>query len=167
MPDGLWLFSAWQNGTEPMTPATFLMLNLALAFYNVGTIWAHEVDIFRSWKLLPTDAFHRVQEVHWRKLPYWVLLPVGLALVGSVSLIWYHPQNSPVWAVWSALGCQTASHILTAILWGRWQAKLSKDPLGPASPYLGKTLSTHWIRTLLINAYAFILFASVIISVAH
>ena len=70
-----------------MTPGVFLLLNLALAFYNVGTIWAHEVDVFRSWKLVPQDAFHRVQAVHWRKLPYWVLLPVGLGLAGSITLI--------------------------------------------------------------------------------
>jgi hypothetical protein len=150
-----------------MNPATFLLVNLALAFYNVGTIWAHEVDIFRSWKFVPADAFHQVQEVHWRKLPYWVLLPFGLALIGSIALIWYHPDNSPEWPGGCALGCLIASYILTGLLWARWQAKLSKDPLGPASPYLEKILSTHWIRTLLINAYAFILFAWVIISVAH
>jgi hypothetical protein len=104
-------------------------LNVALAFYNVGTIWAHEVDIFRCWRLVPPDAFHRLQEVHWRKLPYWVLVPVGLALIGSISLVWYRPAHSPPWAPWSPAGCQIASHILTAMLWGRWQAKLSKDPL--------------------------------------
>ncbi len=142
-----------------MSPATFLLLNLALAFYNVGTIWAHEVDTFRSWKLVSLDSFPRIQAVHWRKLPYWVFLPVGLALIGSISLIWYRPSNSPVWAAWCALGCQIASHTLTAVLWGPWQAKLSQDPLGPASPYLARILSTHWIRTLLINAYGFILLA--------
>jgi hypothetical protein len=140
-----------------MKPAVFLVLNLALAFYNVGTIWAHEVDIFRSWKLVAPEDFHRIQAVHWRMLPYWVLLPVALALVGSIGLVWYRPINSPVWASWCALGCQMASHALTAALWGRWQAKLSRDPLGPASPYLAKILSTHWIRTLLINAYGFVL----------
>jgi len=147
-----------------MKPATFLVLNLALAFYNVGTIWAHEVDIFRTWKLVDANSFHRVQPVHWRKLPYWVLMPVGLALVGSIILIWYRPANSPEWAVWGALGCQIASLALTAAFWGKWQAKLSNDPLGPASPYLFKILSTHWVRTLLINAYGFIFLAWVIIS---
>ena len=140
-----------------MNTARFLLLNLALAFYNVGTIWAHEVDIFRSWKLLDPDAFRRIQTAHWHKLPYWVFLPVGLALAGSISLVWYRPPGSPSWAVWSALGCQIGAHLLTAAFWGRWQAKLSKDPLGAASPFLAKILSTHWIRTLLINAYALIL----------
>lgn len=136
-----------------MNSATFLLLNLALAFYNVGTIWAHEVDIFRTWRLVTPERFPQVQATHWRKLPYWVFLPVAVALAGSIGLIWFRPVNSPGWAVWVALGSQVASHILTALFWGRWQAKLSRDPLGPKSPFLAKILSTHWVRTLLINAY--------------
>ncbi len=137
----------------------FLLANLALAFYNVGTIWAHEVDIFRTWKLLGPDTFRRVQTVHWHKLAYWVFIPVGLSLLGSIVLIWYHPLGSPSWAIWGNLLFQLLSHILTALMWGRWQAKLSQDKLGSRSPYLQKILRTHWIRTALINAYAFVLFA--------
>ena len=144
-----------------MNPTIFLLLNLALAFYNVGTIWAMEADIFRSWKLIGAD-FHKVQEVHWKKLPYWIFTPVALALIGSIILIWYHPAHSPAWAIWGVLLTQVVSHILTAIFWGQWQAKLSQDPLGSKSPYLTKILTTHWLRTLLINIYAFILLIWVI-----
>ena len=133
---------------------TFLLLNLVLAFYNVGTIWAMEIDIFRSWKLIGKNEFHRVQTVHWKKLPYWIFAPVGLALIGSIILIWYHPVGSPVWAIYSTFGFQFLSLILTALFWGPWQAKLSKDKRGPQSPYLYKFLRTHWLRTALINAYA-------------
>ncbi|MGB7957741.1 MAG: hypothetical protein WCF77_02770 [Minisyncoccia bacterium] len=145
-----------------MNPFVFLILNLALGFYNVGTIWAMEVDIFRSWKLVGDD-FNAVQTVHWKKLPYWIFTPVGLALIGSIALIWYHPVNSPAWAMWGVFLSQALSLVLTAIFWGQWQAKLSKDPLGAKSPYLAKILRTHWLRTLLINAYAFTLLAWVII----
>ena len=147
-----------------MTPLGFLILNLALGFYNVGTIWAMEVDIFRSWKLVGGD-FRAVQETHWRKLPYWIFTPVALALIGSIALFWYHPTDSPAWAMWGVFLPQLLSLVLTAIFWGRWQAKLSKDPLGPSSPYLAKILKTHWLRTLLINAYALILLVWVILSV--
>lgn len=140
-----------------MSPFAFLLLNLALGFYNVGTIWAHEVDIFRSWKLLEPETFLRVQTVHWRKLPYWVFAPVGLSFAGSIALLWFHPLGSPPWAPWAALGCPVASHVLTIAFWGRWQAKLSKDPLGARSPYLAKILATHWGRTALITAYAVVL----------
>jgi len=50
-----------------------------------------------------------------------------------------------------------ASHGLTAILWGPWQAKLSRDERGSRSPYLAKIMGTHWIRTALISAYGVIL----------
>ena len=139
-----------------MTPTAFLTLNVALAFYNVGTIWAHEVDTFRSWRLVDKGSFRVIQATHWRKLPYWIFAPVALALAGSVGLVWFHPAASPAWGVWGGLACQVASHVLTALFWGRWQALLSKDERGPESPFLKRILSTHWIRTLLINAYAFI-----------
>jgi hypothetical protein len=145
-----------------MTKEIFLALNLALAFYNVGTIWAHEVDIFRTWKLLDPKTFHTVQTVHWRKLAYWVFIPVGLLLAGGIALLWYHPDNVPLWQVQLALGFQLLSHLLTALFWGRWQAKLSQDELGGASPYLKKILRTHWIRTLLISAYGFMLLRMVV-----
>jgi hypothetical protein len=137
----------------------FLLINLALAFYLVGAIWAIEVDIFRSWAIVGPKEFRAVQSAHWHKLPYWVFAPLGLALIGSIVLIWYHPENSPHWAIWGNLICQVASHLLTAIYWGRWQAQLSMDERGPASPYLAKILATHWIRTLLFNAYGLIMLA--------
>ena len=137
-----------------MTPNIFLLLNLALAFYNVGTIWAIEIDIFRSWKFLDGKTFHIVQHVHWKKLPYWIFIPVGLALIGTITLFWYHPGKISNREIWLALILQVLSHLLTAIFWGPWQAKLSKDESGGESAFLKKILKTHWIRTVLINAYA-------------
>jgi hypothetical protein len=137
-----------------MNAGVLLLLNLAVAFYLVGAIWAHEVDIFRTWKLVDAKDFGAVQSTHWKKLPYWVLAPLGLALVGSVALVVDHPMGSPRWAVWGNLAAQLISHGLTAVMWGRWQGQLSRDARGPASPYLEKILATHWIRTLLINVYA-------------
>ena len=141
----------------PNPTLVFLLLNLALGFYNVGTIWAHEVDIFRTWKLVDPKDFSRIQGAHWKKLPYWIFIPVGLAFAGSIALIGYHLAGSPDWAVWGNFICQLLSLLLTALFWGRWQAKLSDDTRGSQSPYLAKILRTHWIRTLLINTSAFIL----------
>ena len=140
----------------------FLLLNLALAFYNVGTIWAMEIDIFRSWKLVGKKEFLAVQTVHWKKLPYWIFTPVALALIGGIILIFYHPAGSPSWAIFGNLGAQVLSLFLTALFWGQWQAKLSRDKAGPKSKYLEKILRTHWVRTLLISIYALILLAWVI-----
>lgn len=140
-----------------MSPRLFLLLNLALAFYNTGTVWAHEVDIFRSWRRAGPDQFHDIQSAHWRRLPYWVFAPVGLALCGAIGLVWYHPAHSPSWGIAGPLGTQLVSIVLTALFWGRWQARLAHDPRGPASPYLARILRTHWVRALLITANAAVL----------
>jgi hypothetical protein len=80
----------------------------------------------------------------------------------GILLIWYHPANTPSWAIYGALICQMLALILTALLWGRWQARLAEDPLGSQSSYLDKILRTHWIRTLLVSGYAvFLLIASI------
>src|ERR1700733_2951590 len=71
----------------------FLLGNPAPSFYLVGAIWAVEVDIFRTWKLVNPRDFPTVQNVPWHKLPYWVFAPLGLALIGSIVLIWYHPAG--------------------------------------------------------------------------
>ncbi|HLK40586.1 MAG TPA: hypothetical protein VKU41_27730, partial [Polyangiaceae bacterium] len=121
--------------------------------------WAHEVDIFRSWRLIDPASFSVVQTRHWRKLPFWVFAPVGLEFAGAIALLWFHPAGSPPCGFWGGFACQLASHVLTAILWGRWQAKLSKDARGSKSPYLGYILKTHWVRTLLVNAAGFVYLA--------
>ena len=143
-----------------MDPAkAFLLFNLALAFYLVGAIWAHEVDIFRTWRLIGPEQFHAVQATHWRKLPYWVFSPLAAAFAGGIGLIWLHPAGSPVWGPWANLGLQAASGLLTAVFWGPWQARLNRDPAGPQSVHLARILGTHWVRTLLITAYGGVLFA--------
>ena len=68
------------------------------------------------------------------------------------------PGRFPAWEMWGAFGCQALSLGLTAILWGRWQAKLARDPLGPASPHLARILKTHWVRTALSTLSAAVLF---------
>jgi hypothetical protein len=136
----------------------FLLFNLALGFYNTGIIFAHEIDIFRSWKFIDKKDFHEVQLAHWKKLPYWVLSPAGLALVDAFVPFLFHPNDSPGWAIYGVLVCQILATLLTAIFWGRWQGRLADDDLGPKSPYLDKILKTHWIRTLLISLSAIIFF---------
>lgn len=115
------------------------------------------IRIFRSWKFLDPKTFHKVQSVHWKKLPYWVFIPVGLSFIGVITLFWYHPDKISSSEIWLAFMFQFFSHLLTAIFWGPWQAKLSKDELGGASPFLKKILKTHFIRTVLINAYGLVL----------
>ena len=87
------------------------------------------------------------------------LTPLALVLLGSVALIWRHPAQSQSWEIWGNLAAQFLSHLLTAVTWDPWQAKLARDECGPQSPYLAKILATHCLRTSLITLYGLILLA--------
>jgi len=98
-----------------------------------------------------------VQRLHWRKLPYWVLTPVGFSLLGSIVLIWYHPSASPLWGIagqFCARGSRSSSQLAIG---AGGRARLAQDPAGPDSPSLAKILNTDWVRTLLVSSNALIL----------
>ena len=63
----------------------FLLANLALAFLIAGFVWAHQVEIFRSWRLIDAKSFRAVHAAHWQTLPIWVVA-IGLSLAGSIAL---------------------------------------------------------------------------------
>jgi hypothetical protein len=149
-----------------MSLIIFLIANLAVGFYCVGIVWANEIDIFRSWHYIrDVDDFQKVWHVHWRKLWYWGLIPIGMEFAGSIGLLIFHPDGSPLWAIWGNFTCQLLSLVLTVLFWEQWQAKLSRDPLGSQSPFLTKIFKTHWIRAMLTTTYAIILFVWVILLV--
>jgi hypothetical protein len=134
----------------------FLLANLALAFLIAGFVWAHQVEIFRSWRLIDAKSFRAVHDAHWQTLPIWVVA-IGLSLAGSIALIWCHPAGTPKWAIWASVLCQVLTQVLTLFFWGRWQANLRSDLSGPDSPVLDRLIRTHWLRAVLVSAYAVIL----------
>jgi hypothetical protein len=97
-------------------------VSLESGFHEFGAVvlfsWCDLGTRNRHLSIVETDwakDFPIVQSVQWSKLPSRIFTPLGLALAGSIALIWYHPQASPGWAIWGNLACQLASHVLTAI----------------------------------------------------
>ena len=86
-------------------PTLFLLGNLVLASVIAGFVWAHQIEIFRAWRLLDKESFRAVHDAHWRTLPVWIV-PIVLSTAGSLALIFYHPTGSPVWAIGAGIACQ-------------------------------------------------------------
>ena len=91
----------------------------------------------------------------------------GATIFLLANMALYHPACSRSWAIWANLLSQLCSHLGTAIFWGPWQARLSKDPLAAQSPILQKILRTHWVRALLINIYGIDLFVWMVVVVVR
>jgi hypothetical protein len=136
-----------------MSKELFLLLNTALAFYAVGLIWTQDVNVFRPWKLLNYDDFMKVRRAYWKTTPYLVFIPVGLSLIGAITLIWYHPEKVSTNLVYIAVSTHLLIDITTALSWGQWQARIARGKAGPDSLLLDKLVRTHWIRAIMVTIY--------------
>ena len=132
-----------------MTPETFLLLNLAAAFYNVGAIWTRESE--------------RVQA---RKVSYRVFIPVAAAPLGSLSAMLYHPAEWPIWPAWFGVACQVTALGVAVVFWRRGRANPSEDEPSLENPPLGMRRSPHWIRAVLITSYAIVLLGWIVVGKA-
>ena len=137
-----------------------VLINLAVAFYNVAVIWLMQLDIFPTWRFIPTSEFGRVQGQHFWRLFLVVFPKAGLAIVLAFLLYRLRPPGLPSQALKLGVVIQISLWLLTALLWGRWQGQIAlpgSEPvpvLGPANYALyQKMLSTHWVRVALITAY--------------
>ena len=96
------------------------------------------------------DAYHGA----WCMKIIPVVFPVaGVALLGSIALIWWRPAGVTATAVWLNLGVQLVTHASTAAFWARWQANTHFAKLGDGTldPMYARIIAAHWLRAALIT----------------
>lgn len=159
---------------KPLDGFRFLVLtNLALSFYNLAVIWIMQMDIFYTWRYIPTELFGQVQGEHFWKLFITVFPQAILTTLISGLLLKRRPEYVPKFPLVFGLLLQLLVWLLTALMWGRWQGEIALmtssivNKLGPANYELYELLiNTHWIRVIIITTYA-ILASWIAMSVFH
>jgi hypothetical protein len=141
---------------------TLVLVNLALSFYNLAVIWLMQLDVFYTWRYIPTDLFGQAQGEHFWKLFITVFPQAILTTLISGLLLKRRPVGVPAFPLVLGFGLQLLVWLLTAMMWGRWQGQIAVGlssgtgrSLGPANYALYQILmDTHWIRVGIITAYA-------------
>ncbi|WP_219974702.1 hypothetical protein [Rubrobacter xylanophilus] len=138
-----------------------MLSNVIVASYNLAVIWLMQLDVFYTWRYIPTHLFGKAQGEHFWNLFITVFPQAIAALVIAVWLLKARPESMSANLLRFGAGIQVLIWLLTALLWGRWQGQIaiptstsSAQALGPANWQLYQTLlHTHWIRVSLITAY--------------
>jgi hypothetical protein len=129
-----------------------LLVNLAAAFYSVGTVWLAQLN-WQLWQYVGRasfDAYHHA----WFRGIWWAIFPVaGVAVLGVCAQVRWRPPRVPVWAVWLALVLQVVTYVGTGFGWGPGQAALKEAvlPDGGLAPQYVVLLQTNWLRVALIT----------------
>jgi hypothetical protein len=144
-----------------------VFINVIVSFYNLAVIWLMQLDVFYSWRYIPSEVFEvfevfgKMQGEHFWSLFVTVFPQAIVALVLSFLLIQYRHPVISLKCLWLGALLQILIWLLSAVFWGRWQGQIAiplhsvvTHSLGPANFELYQTLmKTHWLRVLLIPAY--------------
>ncbi len=130
----------------------FLWAVLALSLYGIGLIWSVQLVIFPSWRMLSdANQLYYIRRDYWKKLPFFVFIPIGILFLLTIVLLLDHPLSTPIALLWIALAAQVLIDGLTGLTWARWERQIAQEHLPPSHPLLARLVYTHWIRTALIT----------------
>lgn len=128
---------------------SLLFLTTALlTVWNAALIWMTQVMCYPLWPLVGSASFHGYHLTWWYSV-WWTFIPAGLALVGSVLLLFQRPRYFPQWAAFGAVAAQLVTLIATLVFWAPLQASLSTTN-GLDLAGFHTLMWTHWFRVVLI-----------------
>jgi hypothetical protein len=136
-----------------------LLVNFAVAFYNVGTVWLVQLSCYPLWALVGPADFQAYHEAWWHSIWGVILGPGGVGFLGALAMLRWLPPCVPVRAAWLGVALQVAVYLLTAVWWAPLMARLARvvDPSGTQTPEFLLLLSTHWLRVALFTAYGLLM----------
>jgi hypothetical protein len=126
-----------------------------LTIWNATLIWMTQVQCYPLWPMVGPAEFHAYHLAWWHSV-WWTFVPAGLALIGSVLLLFRRPEYFPRWAALVVAGAQLVTLAATLAFWAPLQASLATSSgLDPAGFHT--LLWTHWFRVALIWAPAVVM----------
>lgn len=126
-----------------------LFLSTALlTVWNAALIWMTQVICYPLWPLVGSAEFHRYHLAWWHGV-WWTFIPAGLALLGSLALLFTRPDYVQRWPVLSVIILQLTTLIVTLAYWAPLQAGLATST-GLAMTGFHTLMWTHWFRVALI-----------------
>lgn len=141
--------------TEGRASHVALVACLALAWYNVGTVWTTQRVLF------PLRAFVGQSDYLGYEARYADLsqLPIttvfSLLLLATALLLWMRPSELPEWSVWLGALLEAVTVFWALGLQFPLQARIGRE--GFTDVLYAQVMAGNWIRTAAITAHGFLL----------
>jgi hypothetical protein len=135
-----------------------LFVTLIAAWFGAGQVWMTQVS-WKLWSFVGRTEFAAYHRAWWSGIQPMVFPVAGIALIGSIALLWLRPEGVPLWMAWAGIALQAALWVPTAVWWGPGNARLHDVhlPDGSLDPLYVKLLVSNWGRVAIVNASALLL----------
>ena len=71
-----------------------LLVNFAIAFYNVGTVWLVQLSCYPLWAVVGRGEFEAYHEAWWHSIWGVILGPGLFGFLGAWAMLWWLPAGS-------------------------------------------------------------------------
>lgn len=151
---------------QPSTkPSTWLfLLTFALVFYGMGASFMESFVNYPTWPLIGADEFRAYHQAASPLIIRYMVIPLLVTTVLTVSLLWLRPAPIPRWAIWLSVVLQLVAWVSTAAIQLPIQWQLSRD--GLSLPLIERLIFTNWwLRRVphLINSFLFLWMMSLLL----
>lgn len=152
--------------TSNKTSIWLFLITFALVFYGMGAAAVETFVNYPTWPLIGAGEFRTYHQALGPLVIRYMVIPMLIATVLTVLLLWLRPAPLPRWAVWLAVILQLITWVSTAAIQIPIQLQLSSD--GLSLPLIERLIFTSWwLRRVphLINSFLFLWMMSLLLRV--
>jgi len=148
------------------TSTWLFLITFALVFYGMGASFVESFVNYPTWRLIGANEFRAYHQALGPLIVGYMVIPMLIATLLTVLLLWFRPAPLPQWAIWLAVVLQLIIWVATAAIQLPIQMQLSRN--GLSLPLLDQLVFTNWwLRKVpqIINALLFLWLMSLLLKV--
>jgi hypothetical protein len=124
------------------------------ACVGLAQVWMVQTLCYRLWPVVGRGDFYDYHVAWWHSIWTSIFIPAGVALTGTVVLIWQRPVAMDARLVAVLVGLQALLYLGTAAWWGPLMGRLATRSEGLLADRYALLMSTHWARVAVVTASA-------------
>jgi len=148
------------------TSTWLFLITFALVFYGMGASFVESFVNYPTWRLIGANEFRAYHQALGPLIVGYMVIPMLIATLLTVLLLWFRPTPLPQWAIWLAVVLQLIIWVATAAIQLPIQMQLSRN--GLSLPLLDQLVFTNWwLRKVpqIIDAFLFLWLMSLLLRV--
>jgi hypothetical protein len=152
--------------TSTKSSIWLFLISFALVFYGVGASFVESFVNYPTWRLIGANEFRAYHQALSPLVIGYMVIPLLIATLLTVLLLWFRPAPIPRWAIWLAVVLQLIPWVSTVAIQLPIQMQLSGD--GLSLPLINRLIITNWwLRKVpqIMNALLFLWLMSLLLRV--
>ena len=150
--------------TATKTSVWLFLITFALVFYGMGAAAVESFVNYPTWPLIGASEFRAYHRALSPLIIGHMVVPLMVATLLTILLLWFRPAPIPRWMIWVALGLQLVTWVSTFTIQLPIQGQLSAD--GLSLPLIDRLrVTSFWLRRVphFANAFLFLWMMSVLL----